>query len=295
LRVIPTHNTFQGVRAVVYATDSSDAASEPNALELANALTGSSQRFGGVANTTSYVDRTAHRLDEFTKTVLEFPEARFAEFAALKEFSRLHNPQRLLEVPSDGLMLSAQFPLVRIDRGDFVGLYDSKSSPLDNLTTTNWSLGEFETNAYDGALALAPIHHASEAEKTAYLRACYRSLKIDGVICFGEVLHDSREAAFLDGFVSQHTHTGHQGDYPDRGLCNLLRSIGFVDVESAVIQCHWKFKSRAELSIFVTRLFGLKGVTDDQVLAAVSDQLGIVEDEESTMMCWSLIFFRGVK
>jgi SAM-dependent methyltransferase len=241
----------------------------------------------------SYKDRLKTHLDSYIRAVIDNPDVRLNEFHQLKSYAALRNPTRVLEVPVEGKVLEMCYPGVRIDRADF--LQPKANHYANPVMLTDWALTGVEPSLFDAVLAVAPFHHANSTQKRLYVRGAWRALRPGGVLAVGEVEADSAVHRFLDGFINNHTLTGHKGNYPDRHFNQVLIQEGFAGVESEVRACPWRFPTAEALFLYMNRLFALKPISQCHLLAALEETLGLYEKNGSLYLNWSLRYFRGVK
>jgi hypothetical protein len=142
---------------------------------------------------------------------------------------------------------------------------------------------------------VVPFHHANAEEKQQYVAGAWNVLQPGGVLALGEVESGSPVHRFLDGFINDHTPTGHKGDYPDARFDDVLIQQGFTDVSSEVRACPWVFESEDALVAYMNRLFALKPMPRGFLLDALNASLGLQEKDGLLQLNWSLRYFRGVK
>jgi SAM-dependent methyltransferase len=241
---------------------------------------------------TAYNSRFATHLGDYLTLTTEFPTIRLREFESLVEFAQIHRPRRVLEVPAEGRIIEQLLPASQIVRGDMM---ETKSSPAGEIILTTWGLGGFQDNSFDAVLSIAPIHHARANEKQAYVEGAWRVLKPRGVLAFGEVAQGSKVHLFLDGFVNLYTRTGHLGLYVDKSFLQTIERAGFEAASSERRDCPWIFSSYDAVYHYVVKLFDLRGVDKDFLLATLQEQLGLREDGDRIVLPWQLLFFRAQK
>jgi SAM-dependent methyltransferase len=241
---------------------------------------------------TAYNFRFATHLGDYLTLATDFPEIRLREFQALVQVADIGSPKDVLEGPAEGRIIEQLLPASKIVRGD---LMEVKAAPAGNISLTNWRLEGFGDNSFDAVLSIAPIHHAQENEKQAYIEGAWRVLRPRGVLAFGEVELGSKVHDFLDGFVNTHTRTGHVGLYVDEGFLRNLERAAFDFASRERRDCPWIFDSYDAVYHYVTRLFDLMDVDKDMLLATLQDQLGLRDEGDRIVLPWQLLFFRGEK
>ena len=241
----------------------------------------------------SYEERLSDHIDDYIQSVIDSPAVRLNEFLQLKEFAALPAASRLLEVPAEGTMLELAYPDAIVERADFIKL--GVPQYADNVMLTNWDFIDIPRLAYDGVLAVVPFHHAVPDEKKRYVAGAWEALKPGGVLALGEVEAGSSVHRFLDGFIDDHTFTGHRGSYPDRNFVHVLEAQGFRHVTTQIRSCPWVFDSEESLHAYMTRLFGLKPMSVNALVDALAQCLGLQVHDDRILVNWSLRYFRGVK
>lgn len=244
-----------------------------------------------------YLQRMTRHVDDYFQTVIDFPEVRANEFLQLREFARLPSATsttlQVLEVPAEGPILERLLPDAKISRADFLKV--RLPEYVDKISVTDWDLNGIDANSFDAVLSIVPIHHASTEQKQAYIDAAFRVLKPGGRLAFAEVEMGSRVQIFLDEFVDRNTVTGHRGEYPGETFCDNFARSGFVDVQSQMLACPWRFESRQMAQDYVPRLFALNPMPADVLHAALDRYLGFNESSGQLWMNWSLRYFCGTK
>jgi SAM-dependent methyltransferase len=247
-----------------------------------------------------YKQRMTRHVDDYFQTVIDFPEVRANEFLQLRDYACLPSASasssgllQVLEVPAEGPILERLLPEARISRADFLKVRLPEYA--DKISVTDWDLNGIAANSYDAVLSIVPIHHASVAQKKAYITAAFRVLKPGGRLAFAEVEKGSRVQIFLDDFVDQNTVTGHLGEYPGAAFEGVFVQAGFMQVQSQVLACPWRFENRQLAQAYVSRLFALNPMPAVDLLAALDAYLGLTERDDQLWMDWSLRYFSGTK
>jgi hypothetical protein len=241
---------------------------------------------------TAYSARFATHLGDYLTLATHFPTIRLREFEALVQIAGLKNPKHVLEVPAEGRIIERLLPATNIVRADLLKVMSSEAG---TIVPTNWGLEGLKNNYFDAVLSVAPIHHARESEKQAYVQGAWRVLSSNGILAFGEVALGSKVHDFLDGFVNSHTRTGHVGLYVDKDFVQVLEQTGFEETSSELRDCHWIFDSYDSAFFYITNLFDLQEVEKDSLLATLQNQLGLREESGKIVLPWELLYFRGVK
>jgi SAM-dependent methyltransferase len=181
------------------------------------------------------------------------------------------------------------YPEAIINIADFV-----KPAPREeSVIWTDWDLGGLQDDFYDGVFSITPVHHADDQQAKRYLHGVLRVLRPGGVLVFAEPELDSRVASFLNGFVHEHTETGHQGRFPSASYAEELKTSGFENVSTEILQCDWVFSDALVAFQYFSRLFNLRS-SFDQLLQGLSS-VGLRNESGRLILEWQLRYFRGEK
>ena len=241
---------------------------------------------------TPYDQRFKSGMDDYLKATNSYPEARLAEFQCLKDFAKLNVPEKIIEFPAEGAFLESVFPLSSIYRADIVVPTQTNNS---RFIKTDWGLHNLPTDYFDAHMAIAPIHHASHAEKKEFLDGSMRILRSGGILAFGEVESKSCISDFLDIFVDKYTPGGHQGDYPSASFLKDMEAAGFQNLNSQILPCPWTFQCIDDACTYVRELFKIQNVSQEEIVRALSSYIGIEYVDSNVVINWTLRFFCGQK
>jgi SAM-dependent methyltransferase len=216
-----------------------------------------------------------------------FPNARRLEFLRLFDHIDLKKVKYILDIPAGGGYVLPFLPstceLVSYEACDGFNPPNlhGKSGDLESIQLTE--------NSFDLVICLAAIHHVNNKE--AFLTACSRSLKVDGVLCIADVPAESGIASFLDNFTGKYNGTGHHGKYlKPESVEEVAKHLGLELISNEVKNCEWEFSNTEELCEFCELLFGLKGISRDALLAALEKHIGIKEIEGRVLLNWHLLY-----
>lgn len=241
---------------------------------------------------TKYNERFSTHISHSINLATEYPNIRRREFEALVRHARLQRPKNILEAPAEGKIMEQFYSDASIFRMDLLPVNGLKSD--ESIQVSDWSFRGITDDYLDAVLSLVPIHHADSSEKILYLSGAHRVLKSGGVLAFGEVEHGSRVHNFLDGFVNEHTKTGHIGTDVDEDFAQVIRRAGFDEVSTQFCDCEWIFGSLDEVCRYVSGLFALK-CEKESLLDALDKYVGLREVDGKVALGWKLRYFRGVK
>ena len=240
-----------------------------------------------------YTSRMVGVMGDYFAVVEENPNVRLNEFIQLKKFAKLTRAKKILELPSEGIMLDAVYPNVQIDRADW--FVPKNINERFQSIETDFKFSNFYSDCYDAIVGIAPIHHANDKEKSEYFYNSHRVLKQGGVLSFAEVEKESKVHFFLDEFVDTHSSTGHRGAYVDQSFHEQIESVGFNAVESEFKLCSWVFDDVNQLIYFFKKMLGMNLIEDEELIKGVGRYLGIKKKSCGLSVEWGLRYFRAKK
>ena len=203
------------------------------------------------------------------------PQARDEEFAFVLGLADPSPPCRLLDAPAGGGYLAEHLPT----GVEYVAL-ESASSFAARCRDRGLTVIEDDISApsvagatFDAVVSVAGVHH--ESDLSAVLAAWRRLLRPGGRVVVADVAQGSDVATFLDGFVGVFNTSGHAGHYLGADLATLAEQAGFDAPRVVDGAYHWWFADEHALGRYCRRLFGLDGVTDEEIVEAARHRLGI--------------------
>jgi hypothetical protein len=88
---------------------------------------------------------------------------------------------------------------------------------------------------------------------------------------------------------------GHHGIFVDDEFRADMEKAGFDIIHDQHQRYHWNFNSEDELAGFLKLLFGGELASEEQIVTACRDGLGLKVDDGRVNMNWSLQYILGVK
>lgn len=240
----------------------------------------------------SYEGTFSERSGSYHRAMARAPYVRRNEFEKLVSLAQITPNARVVDVPSGGGYLAPYLPagvhLVQLDPCfDSTETRDEKRNlhcRIDSLSDwARWG------QTADFVLSLAGLHHESDRRK--FYLECRRALGPQGKLVIAEVGKGSREAQFLDGFVSEQM-GGHQGDYLTDGDLELLSEAGFILELRERHLVPWQANSLEELLEFVRELFAMRAVSEEQLVSAMDRDLGLSVTNDGASLAWCLEYYR---
>lgn len=203
----------------------------------------------------------------YHKAMIDWPAARDQEFEAIIDILDIKPKDVVLDVPAGGGYLKNYLPkdVVYVAR-DFAAAF-GQASHNQVLKCSETDLG-FKADTFDFIICLAALHHIEN--KADFFKGVARILKPSGVFLIGDVVVDTVEADFLNGFVDRWNKLGHNGDFIqlDRDKA-LLKKCGFSSAFSQR-KDRWVFDNEDTACHYFRHLFALNKQPEDK---DIKDQL----------------------
>lgn len=224
-----------------------------------------------------------------------WPDARDEEFQNAIQLADVRPGERVADYPSGGgylrpyLDATVQLVLLETSR---VFLDCASADDGSRGSTERWFVEHGRIPLPDGcldcALSIAGLHHV--ADKRQIFRELHRCLKPSGRLVIADVAAGSAVARFLDEFVDRYSHEGHAGLYFDDGTAGDLVECGYYVWSDERRRYAWRFPSRDAMAEYCQKLFGLVLTAPDQIIEALGDYLGFVEQADACALHWELQF-----
>ena len=223
----------------------------------------------------SYEDIFTERGDAYHEAMTRWPQAREEELRLLLDALAPQPGETLVDAPAGGGYLATRVPAgVRyvaveaarpfFDRCPEGGLCSRVLSPLAKI--------ELPDRSADLVTCLTGLHH--EPDVSGSLAEMVRVLRPGGRLGVADVQLGSPPDRFLNGFVHEHSRTGHQGVFFDETFADALRQAGFDEVTLGFKPLRWRFTDRAAMVAFMRLLFGVDLATEAQIQTAIEELLG---------------------
>ena len=223
----------------------------------------------------NYEDIFTARGAAYHEAMTRWPEAREEELRLLLELLEPQAGETLVDVPAGGGYLAARLPAgVRyvaveaarpfFDRCPEGGSCTRVLSPLSKI--------DLPDRSADLVTCLTGLHH--EPDVSGVLAELVRVLRPGGRLGVADVRLGSAPDRFLNGFVHEHSRTGHRGAFLDESFADSLREAGLVEVTLAMAPLRWCFSDSAAMVAFVGLLFGVDLASQDEIREAIAEMLG---------------------
>ncbi len=223
----------------------------------------------------SYQDIFTARGDAYHSAMTRWPDARAEELQLLIDALQPQPGETLIDAPAGGGYLAARVPAgvhyvaVEAARPFFDRCPEGASrtrvsSPLAKI--------ELPDRCADLVSCLTGLHH--EPDVSGVLAEFARVLRPGGRIGIADVKLGSPPDRFLNGFVHEHSRTGHRGAFFDASLTDALREAGFGALTLAWTPLRWRFDDAAAMAAFVRLLFGVDLASEAEIHAEIEQTLG---------------------
>jgi cyclopropane fatty-acyl-phospholipid synthase-like methyltransferase len=245
----------------------------------------------------SYTDIFNQRGQLYHQAMLDYPDARRAEFTHALDLLDLQPGQVLCDVPSGGCYISRFIDLpVKLISVETSEEFIRHAAPTeDNVTLICEDVTQIPltTATVDRIVSLAGLHHV--AHQADFYREAYRLLKPQGILAVADVRAGSGVDGFLNGFVNQYNSMGHRGEFLGPHTVDELQTAGFEVVDARPRQYTWTFQSPAAMVRCCQLLFGIDRADADTTLAGIRRHLGYTMVGDRCCMNWELYFFKAIK
>lgn len=235
-----------------------------------------------------YRDTFDARGGRYDEAMRRWPSVRDEEFAFVLGLAAPRPGETLVDVPSGGGYLAGHLPAgVEVIAVEVAEEFVERGREHGVATyASGLEAAGLPAACADAVVSVAGLHH--EDDHGALLSAWRRLLRPGGRLVAADVVAGSAEAVFLDGFVGEWTSTGHAGHYFGDDLAQIGERAGLTDITVHDGRYHWWAPDEAALAGFCASLFGLDGVTADQVLAALDAGPGITREAGRVGLRWGL-------
>lgn len=236
-----------------------------------------------------YAEIFNHNGASYHQAMQQCPDARDEEFSIavslLNLNLNLNSGDRLLDVPAGGGYLKPYLPeSIAYQTLEFSKGFNAKAQ-IQHCSETNLGIDEASV---EKAICFAAMHHVEN--KLRFVQELRRSLVNGGTLLIGDVVMNSKEARFLNGFVNDWNSLGHCGDFIDfKRDTRLLQSAGF-SVKKIVKYYHWNFDSEQRCHNYLRALFALDQQPSAAMLSQELTKLGVSTSDTQFQFSWSLGF-----
>ena len=146
---------------------------------------------------------------------------------------------------------------------------------------------QMKSNSVNKIICIATLHHLSIDERDVLYKELNRILIPGGRLVIADVISDSPQAKWLNGFVDKYNSNGHNGLFFTNDDSKLLEKNNFK-VDISINNYNWNFKDEECLLHFCKLLFGLDLCTDDKLLLnSIKEYLHY----DNGKIPWQLIYF----
>ena len=116
-----------------------------------------------------------------------------------------------------------------------------------------------------------------------------------GQLILADVHKNSAVASFLDDFVGNNNSTGHDGIYIDEATLDVLASSGWQVVSANRKPVYWSFNDESTMANFCRSLFDLRSISNEDIISAIDETLGIKHFDDKTCINWELFYITAIR
>lgn len=234
-----------------------------------------------ILNREEYADIFSERGYLYNAAMALAKTARDREFSQLFSKHSFVDGERIIDAPSGGAYL--QDFLKRTLPGRPVEIINLEFTPgfSDRPELVNpYGTWPVMPQWADRSICLAASHHIQNLERL--LNNFYEHTRPGGSIHLADVKPGGGISKFLDGFVNEHTSTGHRGIY--RSFHNF-EWPSWMKIECIETRpCPWRFHSKQQMLDFCHKLFGLNQSAKPKLYGTLEELVGITEKDNKIML-----------
>lgn len=234
---------------------------------------------------TTYQERFGNN-DDLIHAYANDNSPRASEIQYLYDSIKRLKARRVLNVPFEGSLMKSVATDEQVTFADFVV---PATLHRWNILKTDFGLTGIRRNYFDAVISIAGIHHLTDQEQYEFIVATRKALRVGGRLLMVEVTTDSPTSRFLDGFVGQHTPTGHVGNYLKNDFVRIVKQAGYQRIRRKTVIHEWVFQDKDHLYAWMTKFFGVS-VPKQNLIAQVEGILGITQRKECLTVNWPLDF-----
>lgn len=222
-----------------------------------------------------------NREEQYVEAVEKHEHVLRFEFETAVKALELKSGETIVNIPSGGNPLYKYIdPCLNIHYIPFEPIKDN----------SEFSRIPLVSNSIDKIITLASFHHVHKEREDTF-KEFYRILKQNGMLIIADVIEDTKQAKWLNGFVNEYNSNGHNGLFLTERDKLLAEVVGFT-VECSIHKYDWIFKSDEEAVEFTKKLFGLNLLHDDTLLL---QYLTEILDYNDFKIEWQLMYLKCIK
>jgi SAM-dependent methyltransferase len=240
-----------------------------------------------------------YRGHEYNRAESISPTARQEELDTLLRHAAMFSEATVVDIPAGGGAVARRIEQLGLPHHAIVCVEPSEifaAAIPGHLRVLHNPLHEIALadHSVDLILSLAGLHHI--IDRRPVYREWFRVLKPKGQLVVADVLEGTPTARFLNGFVHEHCHTGHEGAFIRANeFTECLAEAGFRTASDALRDVPWRFADRSQLGRFCRTLFKVDKATVEEVVKGVATYIGISGNDNGVSMEWQLQYASAFK
>lgn len=257
------------------------------------------------------------RWQNYRKANFDKPSARENELSKVFQLINPRDGQHILEIGTGNGYLT--IPLAKaVGSQGFVLTADVSRENLESVEKTKGDLHietrlfsdnepickNDELGKFDIVASIATLHHfdnrsegTGENNRISALKAFYSYLKPGGKLVIADVTHGTISQKYFDSIDNpKHCHpNGHPHDFFTlERLTEVVKEVGYKDVDVIIEYVPWKFESEEEAKNFIHTIHNAK-CTPEESFEISKNVLGFKKVDDHFELGWELFFLTARK
>ena len=170
---------------------------------------------------------------------------------------------------------------------------NEKLSQIYNYQLVKNNNLELSSESIDYVTLITFLHHYTDNERIELYNECKRVLKPGGKLIIADVIKDSKQDRFLNGFVNQYNSSGHNGIFFNQLDIEDLNMFNYSEYRKNTY--YWISNNLEELCDFFRNLFGLDLASDSDIINGINNYLDIEKKDDKYYITWEICYLISIK